>query len=195
MAVARRITVKAVPQFLAKDLAAVAVTVAAAAGVDTATVRPNPAYNAGPADTLMRHIFVTSDAENLASTAKTNVDAALAASGLIALPGSGFSPLLESNDADNAVSISRAAGATTVRFTATDVDQNPDNSITFTIAKGGISDAAFTNPIFAPISDGVVDLAIDLQAGDSAGPYTVVVTATDAQGNAATCDLVVTSTA
>jgi thiamine pyrophosphokinase len=190
MAVARLITARVVPDLVAKDLAAVATTIAAAAGIDTAVVVPGAA--GGRVDQGVRYIFVTTDKQNLASTCKTDLDAALAASG-VKLQSQ--SPQLESNDADNAVTISRAAGATTVRFTATDPDQSPDNSITFTIAKGGISDAAFTNPIFAPISDGVVDLAIDLQGGDSAGPYTVVVSATDVQGNVATCDLVVTSSA
>jgi hypothetical protein len=202
MAVARKITARVVPITTAKELtAALATTVAAAAGIDTAiVVTAGQAANAAGTVTErigkgFSHMFVTTDKENLASTAKTNLDAAIAASGLGYSGVSGaVSPLLEHNDADNAVSISRAAGATTVRYTATVVSPATNaNGLIWTLDTGGILATSIT---VTDISAGVKDYAIDLAAGDSAGPYTVVVTVTDPNtGLSASADLVVTSTA
>ena len=185
---ARKITARVIPITTPKNLDTLATALAGAAGVDTAVVNPSSAERS----TLMAHVFVTSDAVATAAGAKASMDAAFTAQGVAPIPGGGFSPLLESNDADDAVTISRAAGATTIRFTATDVDQAPDNSITFAYTTGGILASSIT---LTAVSDGVWDLAIDLAAGDNAGPYTVTATATDVQGNVATVTTVVTSAA
>lgn len=188
----RIVTDKVVPATAAKDLAAVATAMAADTNVDTAVLVPSAAAG-GPVDTGIRHIVVTSEAEATAALAQTAIEDSKTAEGMKSF-GSSAGPLLESNDANDAVSISRAAGATTIRFTATDADGNPNDNIVVELADlDGIVGA--TTPALAFVSTGVYDLAIDLAAGDNAGPYNVVVTATDKAGNVATVTTAVTSTA
>lgn len=202
MAVARRITARVVPLSAAKDLATIATNIAADTGIASAVVVSQGQAAIADGATApekvskgVAHIFVTTNKEDLASTCKTNLDASLATEGMQYLGALGaVSPLLNSNDADNAVSISRAAGATTVRFTATVVSPATNaNGLIWSYALGGILSTSVT---VTDVSAGVKDMAIDLAAGDNAGPYTVVVTVTDPNtGLSATCDLVVTSTA
>ncbi len=182
-----RVTARVTPNVVAKDLATVAANIAADVGVDTAVVVPS----LGQPSTNLNHILVTSDENVDAATAKTNIDNSLAAAD-VQCSAYAYSPLVDSNDADDAVTISRAAGATVIALTATDPDQNPDNSLVATLTSvGGI-----TGPVTLT-STGVAawDLSIDLIAGDAAGPYNVVVEVVDKQGMVATYTVAVTSAA
>lgn len=182
-----RVRARVTPNVVAKDLETVATNIAADVGVDTAVVFPS----LGNVDTLLRHILVTSDENVSAATAKTNIDNSLAAAD-VQCAAYAWSPIVESNDADDAVSISRAAGATVIELTVTDPDQNPDNSFTASV----VSTGGITGPIsVTDMLDGTFDLSIDLAAGDSAGPYNVVVEIVDRQGMVATYTIAVTSVA
>ena len=100
---------------------------------------------------------------------------------------------MESNDADDAVTISAAAGATTIRFTAIDIDQNPDNSLIFIFDSLNVIPASAAVPVVTVVSDGVWDVAIDILT--NTGPYTATSTATDVQGNQAKVTTVITTAA
>lgn len=171
------------------DLEAKAALIAADTDVDTAVVVPGP----GQPDTGIRHILVTSEPEATSALAKTAIDNSLTTEEMVAFE---FGPLVDTDDANDDITVSIAGGADTTVFTCTDVDTDPDNAISLECTSfDGLDPDRITITEQAG-SPGVFDVVIDPIAGDDgASPYSLVFTATDRAGNTGTVNfnLVVTA--
>lgn len=172
----RVVTARVLPETgSAVDLATVATAMAADTDVDTAVVVPG----SGEPDTGLRHILVTSEPEATSALAKTALDNSIAAENMQVLE---WGPLVDTDDANDDITVSIAAGPDTTVFTCTDPDTNPDNAIELEcIAFDGLAPDRI---VITETSAGVFDVVIDPQTGDNAAsPYSLVFEATDRSGN------------